>query len=230
MNLYLGVTDTDWYNYLRKANPEDVNFWQPGGHVAFRALESGAPFLFKLKYPMNAIGGVGFFVSQSHLPISLAWDTFKTGNGCDSYSVFKSAIMHYRKERGSGMPDPIIGCIVLASPVFFDEKDWIPVPADWKRNIVSGKSYSTDEEVGKDIWRRVEELLVRYHFYDREMKEGEIIVSDPDMTNRYGKYIANVRLGQGSFRLLVTDSYERRCAVTGERTLPVLEAAHQAVR
>ena len=34
------------------------------------------------------------------------------------------------------------------------------------------------------------------------------------------------RLGQGSFRIVVTDAYERRCAFTGERTLPVLEAAH----
>ena len=34
------------------------------------------------------------------------------------------------------------------------------------------------------------------------------------------------RLGQGAFRALVTDVYERRCAVTRERTLPVLEAAH----
>jgi hypothetical protein len=34
------------------------------------------------------------------------------------------------------------------------------------------------------------------------------------------------RLGQGAFRLLVTDAYGRRCAVTGERTLPVLDAAH----
>ncbi|MCA1732305.1 MAG: HNH endonuclease, partial [Acidobacteria bacterium] len=34
------------------------------------------------------------------------------------------------------------------------------------------------------------------------------------------------RLGQKSFRVAVLDSYQRRCAVTGERTLPVLEAAH----
>jgi putative restriction endonuclease len=43
----------------------------------------------------------------------------------------------------------------------------------------------------------------------------------------YGKSIlAKVRLGQGAFRVLVTDAYTRRCSVTGERTLPVLEAAH----
>jgi putative restriction endonuclease len=45
--------------------------------------------------------------------------------------------------------------------------------------------------------------------------------------HRYGNPIlVHPRLGQGAFRLLVTDAYERRCAVTGERTLPVLDAAH----
>ncbi|HSR53062.1 MAG TPA: HNH endonuclease, partial [Acidobacteriota bacterium] len=34
------------------------------------------------------------------------------------------------------------------------------------------------------------------------------------------------RLGQGSFRVIVTDAYERRCAVTGAKILPILEAAH----
>ena len=32
--------------------------------------------------------------------------------------------------------------------------------------------------------------------------------------------------GQGSFRVLVTDTYHRQCAVTGEKALPVLDAAH----
>ena len=43
---------------------------------------------------------------------------------------------------------------------------------------------------------------------------------------RYGSAEVKVRLGQGAFRVLVTDAYSRRCAVTGESTLPVLEAAH----
>lgn len=45
--------------------------------------------------------------------------------------------------------------------------------------------------------------------------------------NRYGApHLVRPRLGQGAFRVLVTDLYERRCAVTRERTLPALEAAH----
>jgi putative restriction endonuclease len=34
------------------------------------------------------------------------------------------------------------------------------------------------------------------------------------------------RLGQGSFRVAVTEAYRRRCAITGESTLLALEAAH----
>jgi putative restriction endonuclease len=45
--------------------------------------------------------------------------------------------------------------------------------------------------------------------------------------SRYGEpTLVRPRLGQGTFRVIVTDVYERRCTITGERTLPVLEAAH----
>lgn len=43
----------------------------------------------------------------------------------------------------------------------------------------------------------------------------------------YGKpQTVRPRLNQGAFRLMVTDAYHRRCAVTGEKALPALEAAH----
>lgn len=46
-------------------------------------------------------------------------------------------------------------------------------------------------------------------------------------TNRLGKPTLRIpRLGQGGFRSQIIDAYSRRCAVTGERTLPALEAAH----
>ena len=44
---------------------------------------------------------------------------------------------------------------------------------------------------------------------------------------RFGEpHLIRPRLGQGAFRVLVTDIYQRRCAVTHERTLPALEAPH----
>jgi putative restriction endonuclease len=46
-------------------------------------------------------------------------------------------------------------------------------------------------------------------------------------TPRYGNpTLVQPRLGQGGFRYAVTERYERRCAMTGERSLPALEAAH----
>ena len=48
-----------------------------------------------------------------------------------------------------------------------------------------------------------------------------------DPENRYGEpTLVLPRLGQGSFRIMVADAYERRCAITHEKTLPALEAAH----
>lgn len=47
-----------------------------------------------------------------------------------------------------------------------------------------------------------------------------------DQVNRYKEYLTKHRLGQGAFRVVVTDAYQRRCSITGEKTLPVLEAAH----
>jgi hypothetical protein len=45
-------------------------------------------------------------------------------------------------------------------------------------------------------------------------------------TDDYDPTLVPRRLGQGAFRVLVTETYGRRCAVTGEPVLPVLDAAH----
>jgi putative restriction endonuclease len=39
-------------------------------------------------------------------------------------------------------------------------------------------------------------------------------------------HLVSPRLGQGGFRISVIDAFERRCSVTGERTLPALDAAY----
>jgi putative restriction endonuclease len=45
--------------------------------------------------------------------------------------------------------------------------------------------------------------------------------------DRYGApVLVRPRLGQGAFRVSVTEAYNRACAVTKEHSLPALEAAH----
>ena len=223
MKFYLGVTDLNWYNYLSRQNRDDVNFWQPGGNLAFRILSAGQPFLFKLKSPINAIGGVGFFSSHTFLPLSMAWDVFDNGNGCNSLEEFQSMIFPLRKDRSN--PNPIIGCIVLTNPIFFRKEDWIAVPEDWKPSTQQGKSYSTETEIGSRTWQKIELLIQRYLPPASIEKENQLTLQEPE--TRYGKSVlVKLRLGQGAFRVLVTDAYSRKCAISGERTLPVLEAAH----
>ncbi|OON68208.1 HNH endonuclease [Hymenobacter sp. CRA2] len=223
MKYYLGVTDWRWYSYLSQTSQEDVNFWQPGGKSAFRVLEPGGPFLFKLKSPYNAIGGIGFFTAQSQVPLSVAWDTFRQRNGFETIEQFRAAIQQIR---GDVDRNPTIGCIALTNPVFFQREDWIPLPANWSNNIVVGKSYNTEKDsVDAALWRQVQATLTRYHANFPSSQEAALVVAEP--APLYGApVLRKVRIGQGAFRLSVTDAYTKRCAITGEKTLPVLEAAH----
>ncbi|NTW33194.1 MAG: HNH endonuclease [Bacteroidetes bacterium] len=225
MKFYLGVTNNNWFRYLSKINPEDINFWQPGGSVSFKVLQSGAPFLFKLKSPLNAIGGIGFFSSHTFLPLSVAWDAFGNRNGCETYDEFNKLILQYRSDKFN--INPTIGCIVLTNPIFFKEEDWIKTPSDWGQSIVQGKSYDTSDEIGQSIWKQIEKLLGRYLFLNASDEgKSQLILEEPSSPAYGNTVLVKVRLGQGAFRVLVTDAYSRKCSITGEKTLPVLEAAH----
>ena len=53
--LFVAITDDHWFNTLRGLGQlDEVNFWRPTPR-AFRALNPGELFLFKLNYPINSI-------------------------------------------------------------------------------------------------------------------------------------------------------------------------------
>lgn len=216
LNIVVAVTDGDWYSVLRRQSDlAEVNFWAPSA-ASFRALQPGELFLFKLHAPQNAIVGGGIFAYATALPCSLAWEAFREANGARSPQEMRARIAHYRRADPGDRSDFQIGCRILTQPFFFKEPDWIPVPASWSRNIVSFKTFSTNDDEGLALWEGVVERLERRQFPTRENDEP-----------RFGEpHLIQPRLGQGAFRIVVTDVYQRRCAVTRERTLPALEAAH----
>jgi len=215
MKAYVGITDKEWFNQLSKAqNLTEVNFWQPSGKREFNILAPGDLFLFKLHHPENFIVGGGFFAHASIVPISLAWEAFGQANGTISLYEMRQRVAKYRSEKTSVYDDYLIGCRLIEQPFFLSREKWIPTPADWSKNIVQGKTYDLRVEPGLSIWRQLQTSL------NTPMMARE----EPA---RYGTpTLTFPRLGQGSFRILVTDAYGRRCAVTSERTLPALEAAH----
>ncbi len=221
MKAYVGITDFDWFKYL-SGLPEidEVNFWQPGGHQVFRTLSPNEPFLFKLHRPRDYIVGGGLFAHSTILPISLAWDAFQEKNGATSLEEMRARTERYRRKTPTPGEDYHIGCILLQKPFFFKERDWIQVPSDWRPNIVQGKSYDAAAGLGKKLW---EDVLLRLQARKDLWEEARIT----DIEGGYGSPIMVLpRLGQGSFRVLVTDVYQRRCSVTQERTLPALDAVH----
>jgi len=164
MRLFLAVTDTQWFRQLSQLEPpaEDINFWQPRGTQGFKALPVGGPFLFKLKAPDNAIGGLGWFSSYTRLPLNMAWEVFQERNGCAQFTEFRNKIQNYRRKFSDTSYNPEIGCIILTDPVFFQPEDWIQLPPDWKQ-FHSGKDLATllSVEAGEllelFLWKKHEE-------------------------------------------------------------------------
>lgn len=215
MKMYVGITDRDWFELLKSKNYREVNFWKPGT-ANFKALSEGDLFLFKLHAPYNYIVGGGFYESFSILPTFLAWDTFKLANGVNNLDELNQRIRKYRSRNNMLESNPQIGCILLNETFYFDEKDWIPAPEDWKNSIVQGKVYSIEERIGAKLYTEVNDRL----------KLIPTTAAVADSTNRFGYSMTKHRIGQGAFRIGVVDAYHRRCAISGEKTLPVLEAAH----
>jgi putative restriction endonuclease len=218
VNLWIAVTDNAWFRFLRsQPHLDEVNFWQPGAFGTFRRLQPGEPFLFKLHAPENYVVGGGYFAHYSRLPATLAWEAFGEENGARSYEEMRARIAKYRRGPLDAREDPSVGCVILTQPFFLDEIDWTPIPGDFSLNIVQGKTYDTLKEPGRSLWLRVKSV-------PRIAQPAEVDEPQPAI---YGEPLLVVpRLGQGSFRVLITDTYERRCAATGERALPTLEAAH----
>ncbi|MGP0048840.1 MAG: hypothetical protein ACLPZR_08345 [Solirubrobacteraceae bacterium] len=83
-----------------------------------------------------------------------AWDVFGQANGTSDEHVLLE-----RLQRLSGEPriseglDRLVGCIAVTDTVFFEPDEWVPTPADWSRNIVSGTTYDLGSGEGRRLWR-----------------------------------------------------------------------------
>src|SRR5271154_2214164 len=161
INLVIAVTGGDWFEMLRgQPNLAEVNFWAPSA-ANFRALQPGELFLFKLHAPRNVIVGGGVFAFASALPCSLAWEAFREANGARSAHEMRARIARYRRVGPGDRSDFEIGCRILTQPFFFDEANWIPVPASWAPNIGSFKAYNPGDAEGLALWEAVNRRLDR---------------------------------------------------------------------
>lgn len=218
-SLWVGITNQEWFDQLQgmaaREPLDEVNFWRPSGQN-FQALAQGGLFLFKLHAPRNVIAGGGFFSRAVRLPVAMAWQTFGARNGVTSEAELRRRIERYHHGE-SGHP---ITCIILSEPFFFPAEAVIPAPASFSRSIQAGKVYDLADADGRSLWAQVQQRLAGLR----------LAAPGPAQINLMAAYgaprLVAPRLGQGGFRIGVLENYQRRCAISGERTVPVLEAAH----
>ncbi|MCC6165020.1 MAG: HNH endonuclease [Acidobacteria bacterium] len=234
MQGWVANTHAEWFDFLRERRDrwEEVNFWTPSDYAGFSG-RPGVPFFFKLKSPRNRIGGFGLVSRYARLPEWLAWECFGEANGAPDISLMTRRLEQLRasnrmKGREQKGP-PQIGCVLLSDAVFFPEDMWVAQPTDWAPEIVRYKRYDLTVGEGLRVWRECQERLQSL----RLGRVGDaVMMREPGQdglfaTARYGTpQLVAPRLGQGIFRVAVMDAYGRACSVTGEHSLPALEAAH----
>lgn len=222
----IAITDYGWYERLR-GEPllDEVNFWKPSATRAFHGNDF-SPFIFKLRAPHSAICGFGYFARYSRLPDWLAWETFGVGNGCANLEEMRARISAIRERiRYRGTAPNEIGCILIVQPLFFPPEHWIDPPGDWRVRTQTHKVYDLAKGEGARVWSACRAAADLLAIRSSEQPSVEPVLHD--QVPRYGRpSLVLPRLGQGTFRIAVTEAYGRGCAVTGEHSLPVLEAAH----
>lgn len=222
-------TDRRWYDYLRSISSDgrldEVNFWRPRSQLPIRALEPGAPFFLRLKTPVNAIAGYGFFTAWHLLPLREAWRVFEQKNGAASFLEFLQRIDSFRGEGVDALArsSQPIGCVVLTHLRFLDGDRWIPWEAaeGWSRNIVVEKTVDLREPQNV----RLREILEQQPYPTAEEFSERFRLVGADARTWNSVPVVR-RQGQGAFRIRLLGAYQNRCAVTGERTIPALDAAH----
>jgi putative restriction endonuclease len=218
---YVGVTDIHWYRFLSKRTDlREVNFWRPYGSRVFRVLTPGEPFVFKTKHPQNAIVGGAIFEGFVSLTISRAWEFFGEGNGVASIAELIDRLCGITGETPQEVGDREIGCVLLRDTWFLGAEDVLPAPRSFSANIVQGKSYDVPGEDSSvdSIVRRI---------LNHEETPQMVLENIENLGPTHGSArIVIPRLGQGGFKAVVQEAYERRCAVTNHKITPTLQAAH----
>jgi putative restriction endonuclease len=231
---YVGVTDGRWYRFLAD-RPEltEVNFWRPGGAREFRTLSAGELFFFKTHrrgrtreigsdFPYDRVVGGGFFSGFVPLRLSEAWELFGLGNGVASLEQMRLLVGRYRGSLTVN-EDPMVGCVLIRDTVFFPVEAAASPPRDFSPSIVQGKGYDLETEPTttvayfQDLVGRLLGTSMAVDLAGPWQRTGPVY-GDPRL--------APQRLGQQAFQAVVLRAYQRRCAVTGDRIRPVLQAAH----
>ncbi len=229
---FIALTDDSWFEFLAQraqatdGRLDEVNFWQPKAQAPMARLAPGTPVFFRLKKPYHRIAGYGFYSSFTLLRLELAWETFGVANGDPTEEHFLRRIGQYRGLdliADPGAERRPLGCTILRDAVFWPRERWLAwgEPEGWAKNIVQGKAERDPARAS----RLLAEIQYDHLTTPEELRDEPFRPLEVD-TRELVLARSRPRIGQGAFRTRLLDAYGRRCAITGEHTEIVLDAAH----
>lgn len=229
---YVGITDTNWISLLREdynngTIARKVNFWTPGTQE-FKVIEPGDLFLFKLHNKKSTgengeIVGGGYYSYYDRMSIPDAWNKFGRANGRDSLDSMLNSIKGMQ-EKNNIQARVEIGCIILENVFFFNE--WIKEPIDWGKSIVRGKKYSTDTEIGLDLFNIVNERITYNNKSNLEIvEEIEKEINKIALKGEEKITLVKARVNQSVFRERLLKKYHTCCLCKVENQA-LLKASH----
>lgn len=214
MDGFVAVTDPGWYEHLSRTPARKRT---SGSHL------HGFLFAWQLERlsfssssrRITRLQALASFANFSVLPDWLAWETFGEANGVSGLAEFRSRLTKIQQHgRIASDAGGRIGCCLIAEAQFFQPCDWVLPPNTWSPRIQTGLTIDLNAGEGARIWQDC-------------LSRSSVSHTTDATPPRFGSPVLHrPRLGQGIFRVQVLDAYGRACAVTGEHSLPVLDAAH----
>lgn len=225
---FVANTDRAWFDSLSTravdGRVDEVNFWLPKAKQPMKQMAPGEPIFFRLKRPEYRVAGYGFFAHFHVVTVDQAWDLFGWRNGDDARISFLRRLSGYRGEDlsvAANRKKPL-GCTVLRDAHFWPAHRWLPwgEAQGWRPNIVQG---ATERDPARAA------LLLAQIRLDAASRPSDLAAEfQPISIDDRARVDATIvrREAQGTFRIRLLSAYEGRCAISGERTQPVLAAAH----
>lgn len=205
---------------------DEVNWWSPRAMRPLAAsLVPGTPMFFRLTRPHGAIAGYGFFADFLPMRLDLAWDAFTWRNGASDREHLLTLVSRLRGGTLTWTPNaalPVLGCHLLRDVHYWPKERWIPwgEPEGFHRNTVQGATKRDPVRLA----RLAAAIAADGVEVPGELRPRFALVRTDERTVR--AVDVKPRVGQGTFRLRLLHAYGGRCAITGEHTAPVLDAAH----
>lgn len=177
----------------------------PGSLILFKVDRDGAPY----------ICGGGFFQSDEHLTPERAWKIFGVNNGASCYEDFLAGLKGMGYRSGEIVAHMVVGDFVFSRQTCYRLPEAIELGDLKDGELVS---FGLDTPEGR--------YLAKYIMHERSshLREGFANYGWPGIYRMASE--RNSRDYTMVFYARMMAAYDRRCAVTGDRTLPVLDVAH----